>query len=159
MTSNKTKSKDCSQLHFHVSKPWRKWVAMNLRLVSVSTLFSFIIFWNPILASVNGPNNSQASYYIGDVAINCGYHGNSTALDGRHWFGDAGSRSVMSMLQPRGKSTSSTADHRSLTTDPIPYMTARVSASQFYYTFQVNPGQKFIRLHFHPSSYRGFEKS
>ncbi|KAI5648468.1 hypothetical protein M9H77_34473 [Catharanthus roseus] len=39
-------------------------------------------------------------------------------------------------------------------------MTARISASKFYYIFKVNPDQKFIRLHFYPSSsYSGFESS
>ncbi|XP_027155604.1 receptor-like protein kinase FERONIA [Coffea eugenioides] len=66
----------------------------------------------------------------------------------------------MPSLQPRGKSRSSTAlQESSLSVDPVPYTTARISATPFYYTFQVSPGQKFIRLHFYPASYRGFEKS
>ncbi|XP_027102596.1 receptor-like protein kinase FERONIA [Coffea arabica] len=96
---------------------------------------------------------------MGDVAINCGSVGNSAALDGREWIGEASSK-FMPSLQPRGKSRSSTAlQVSSLSVDPVPYTTARISATPFYYTFQVSPGQKFIRLHFYPASYRGFEKS
>ncbi|KAL3523584.1 hypothetical protein ACH5RR_016418 [Cinchona calisaya] len=43
--------------------------------------------------------------------------------------------------------------------DPVPYKTSRISSTEFGYSFQVNPGQKFIRLHFYPASYRGFENS
>ncbi|KAI5648471.1 hypothetical protein M9H77_34476 [Catharanthus roseus] len=131
---------------------------MNICVASITSLFSIIFFWNHFIVFINGFGNPTA-YYIGDVAINCGSHGNSTAVDGRHWFGDTGTRSVISLLQPKGKSASSTADRRRLYVDPIPYMTARISASEFYYTFQVNPGQKFIRLHFYPYFYCGFESS
>ncbi|XP_057491413.1 probable receptor-like protein kinase At5g38990 [Actinidia eriantha] len=41
----------------------------------------------------------------------------------------------------------------------MPYKTARISRSQFTYTFQVSPGIKFIRLHFYPTSCRGFKRS
>ncbi|KAI5648507.1 hypothetical protein M9H77_34512 [Catharanthus roseus] len=139
-------------------KPSRKVREMNIFVVSITSLFYFIFFWNPLFVSINGYENPTACY-IGDVAINCGYYGNSTAVDGRPLFGDTGTRSVISVLQPMGKSTSSTVDRRWLYLDPIPYMTARISASEFYYTFQVNPGPKFIRLHFYPSFYRGFESS
>lgn len=136
--------------------------------VSAATLFSrFFIFLSLFLlpSATDGSNENQVPYYTTtDVAINCGYLGNSTAHDGRQWFGDeagAGARSSFSMLlEPRGgESTSLTADYRYLSVDPIPYLTARVSATEFYYTFRVNPGQKFIRLHFYPSSYGQFEKS
>jgi hypothetical protein len=41
----------------------------------------------------------------------------------------------------------------------VPYYTARVSLSQFTYTFRVNKtGPKFVRLHFNPASYTGFCK-
>ncbi|KAL8041833.1 hypothetical protein ABFX02_09G009500 [Erythranthe guttata] len=42
--------------------------------------------------------------------------------------------------------------------DPVPYKTGRISRSRFSYAFQVNPGQKIIRLHFNPSLYKCFER-
>ena len=38
-------------------------------------------------------------------------------------------------------------------------MTARISYSPFSYAFPVSPGQKFIRLHFYPALYPGFERA
>ncbi|KAL3523598.1 hypothetical protein ACH5RR_016432 [Cinchona calisaya] len=58
-----------------------------------------------------------------------------------------------------GKSTSSAAAEKSFSMDPVPYKTSRISSTGFGYKFEVNPGQKFIRLHFYPASYRGFENS
>lgn len=40
-----------------------------------------------------------------------------------------------------------------------PYSASRISHSQFTYTFNVTPGQKFIRLHFYSTSYSGFNIS
>ncbi|KAL4376198.1 hypothetical protein GQ457_02G005810 [Hibiscus cannabinus] len=41
--------------------------------------------------------------------------------------------------------------------DMVPYSTARLSYSQFTYSIPLVAGQKFIRLHFYPTSYPGFE--
>ncbi|CAI9091264.1 OLC1v1026239C1 [Oldenlandia corymbosa var. corymbosa] len=99
-----------------------------------------------------------ASYFIGNVAINCGSTGKSSAFDGRQWIGDAGS-GLMFSLQPKGKPKASTAVHKSFFADPVPYRTSRISAAPFYYKSQVSPGQKFIRLHFLPVPYHGFRDS
>ncbi|KAL8475865.1 hypothetical protein ACS0TY_028501 [Phlomoides rotata] len=60
-------------------------------------------------------------------------------------------------MELTGSSTTSTASSKPTSADPVPYKTARVSRSHFSYAFQVNPGQKIIRLHFNPSPYRGFK--
>ncbi|KAI7979905.1 Receptor-like protein kinase FERONIA [Camellia lanceoleosa] len=92
---------------------------------------------------------------VDNIAINCGASGKSIAVDGGEWIGDIG----FSNLAPF-KSTSSKSNHRaSDTVSPVPYMTARISSSQFSYTLQLSPGQKFIRLHFYPTSYSGFGRS
>ncbi|XP_047964838.1 receptor-like protein kinase FERONIA [Salvia hispanica] len=41
--------------------------------------------------------------------------------------------------------------------DPVHHGTARLSRSQFSYSFRVSRGQKILRLHFYPASYEGFE--
>ncbi|KAL7141924.1 hypothetical protein ABFS83_08G087600 [Erythranthe nasuta] len=44
-----------------------------------------------------------------------------------------------------------------ISADPVPYKTARISQSQFSYAFQLSPGEKILRFHFNPTSYKGFE--
>ncbi|KAJ0714616.1 putative non-specific serine/threonine protein kinase [Helianthus annuus] len=100
-----------------------------------------------------------APYYpIDDIAVNCGSIGNTSALDGREWTDDVATKFSLSRKQAGG-SISSRAVHTSLSGDPVPYLTARASRSPFYYTFNLHPGPKFIRLHFNPASYIGFETS
>ncbi|GFY86950.1 hercules receptor kinase 2 [Actinidia rufa] len=67
--------------------------------------------------------------------FNCGFSGNSTAADGRQWIGDNGSKYITSHGS-KGKLISSIAIDRLLSPDPVPYKTARISRSQFTYTFQ-----------------------
>ncbi|GFS30500.1 malectin/receptor-like protein kinase family protein [Actinidia rufa] len=102
---------------------------------------------------------SPALYYPPDnIAVNCGSTGNSTASDGRKWIGDINSKYITSHGS-RGKLMSLKAIDQHQSPDQVPYMTARISHSQFRYTFQGTPGQKFIRLHFYPASYRRFKRS
>ncbi|KAK1432933.1 hypothetical protein QVD17_09836 [Tagetes erecta] len=109
------------------------------------------------ILSVKG--DLPAPYYpIDDIAVNCGSIGNTSALDGREWTGDVGTKFSLSRKQAGG-SISSRAVHTSLSGDPVPYLTARASRSPFFYTFKLHPGPKFIRLHFNPASYIGFESS
>ncbi|KAL3520841.1 hypothetical protein ACH5RR_018990 [Cinchona calisaya] len=65
----------------------------------------------------------------------------------------------MSSVQPKGKSRTSNAVDKSFSVDSVPYRNSRISETPFHYTFQVNSGQIFLRLHFYPASYRGFENS
>ncbi|KAG8368009.1 hypothetical protein BUALT_Bualt15G0000700 [Buddleja alternifolia] len=95
-----------------------------------------------------------------EISISCGSTGSSSsaALTGKQWRGDA----YQKFVTLKGSSSSSSSSHNSKiisSLDPsIPYNTARISRSQFSYSFQLNPGQKFIRLHFNPSnSYNGFQ--
>ncbi|KAH6791934.1 hypothetical protein C2S52_002411 [Perilla frutescens var. hirtella] len=100
--------------------------------------------------------SSNPTYITDDVSINCGSTETSAAHSGREWLGDMQPR-LPSLLQLKGLSMTSTVIHNSISADPVPHETARLSRSQFSYMFQVNPGQKIIRLHFNPASYRGFE--
>ena len=97
--------------------------------------------------------------YIADenITINCGFSGNSKAIDEREWIGDIGSK-FAPIEEPNHKSNTSTAEIQG-TSDAIPYMTARLSNWQFTYMFPVTPGPKFVRLYFYSASYSGFERS
>ncbi|XP_059643908.1 receptor-like protein kinase FERONIA [Cornus florida] len=132
-----------------------------MSLYQLKIITTIFIIVHHLLPNING--KLPAQYY--DIAVSCGSYGKSTALDGRQWIGDISSQepkrksTIISRANPYMTShydssvVSFHADH------PIPYMTARSSRSHFTYTFQVNPGQKFIRLHFYPHSYPGFERS
>ncbi|XP_057491479.1 receptor-like protein kinase FERONIA [Actinidia eriantha] len=128
-----------------------------MSLCSLSTMIPLCFILLHLIIPV--ASFSPALYYPPDnIAVNCGSSGNSTAADGRQWIGDISSKYITSHGSG-GKlmSVKAIAQHQS--PDPVPYMTAQISRSQFSYTFQVTPGQKFIRLHFYPTSYRRFERS
>ncbi|XP_073293973.1 putative receptor-like protein kinase At5g39000 isoform X2 [Primulina huaijiensis] len=97
------------------------------------------------------------AYLTGGVSINCGSVGTSAAHIGRQWLGDTDPR-FASSVQIKGKSTISRVARDSVSADPIPYEAARISRSGFAYVFLVSPGEKFIRLHFKPTLYKGFQK-
>ncbi|KAL3523591.1 hypothetical protein ACH5RR_016425 [Cinchona calisaya] len=114
----------------------------------------FVAFADADIIIINTPIGG------GDVAINCGsFSSNSNGLDGREWIGET--KASVLFLSGSSKSRPSTVllAKSFSPADPVPYKTSRISAAPFQYTFQVSPGQKFIRLHFYPASYRGFEKS
>ncbi|KAE8661361.1 putative Malectin/receptor protein kinase family protein [Hibiscus syriacus] len=105
---------------------------------------------------------SSAQIYtpIENIALDCGSStsANYAAPDGRRWTGDkaspfavideSGSKSVSASVR-----TPNSSFHR------VPYMTARISKSEFTYMFPVSAGQKFIRLYFDPARYHGFDTS
>ncbi|KAL0318670.1 UNVERIFIED_CONTAM: Receptor-like protein kinase FERONIA [Sesamum angustifolium] len=113
-------------------------------------LFLFHSHLFSILAYQYSPASS------GEIAVDCGLNGTSATADGREWIGDVPSEFTPSPLL-RGSSISFSAVDMA-DADLVPYRYARISRFQFSYVFQeVSPGQKCIRLHFNPVSYRGFE--
>ncbi|KAJ6371210.1 hypothetical protein OIU77_001670 [Salix suchowensis] len=91
--------------------------------------------------------DSQQPYLpLDNIALDCGSPSPSQSfVHNRNWTADSGS-------------IKSTANQAS--TDPVPYDTARVSRSKFTYSFPVKTaGPKFVRLHFYPASYPGFNRS
>ncbi|KZV46854.1 receptor-like protein kinase FERONIA [Dorcoceras hygrometricum] len=113
----------------------------------------FIIgFFTIITAAIH-----DHEYLKGDVLINCGSTENYAADDGREWIGDRYEKESASVNIKGSSRSSSVASGSILSADQAQYKTARISRSQFSYTFHLSPGPKFIRLHFNPVIYRGFE--
>ncbi|VAH90666.1 unnamed protein product [Triticum turgidum subsp. durum] len=82
-----------------------------------------------------------------DILLDCGATGKGNDTDGRQWDGDAGSK----YAPPNLASASAGAQDPSV--PQVPYLTARVSAAPFTYSFPLGPGRKFLRLHFYPANY------
>ncbi|KAF7143162.1 hypothetical protein RHSIM_Rhsim05G0047400 [Rhododendron simsii] len=129
-----------------------------LLLLSIALPLCFFLHQSTLTPAINSPG--LYSQQLDHVAVNCGSSGNSTAEDTRHWTGDDTANYITSLHGSKNKLILSKATDQPLPYYPIPYMTARLSRWPFAYTFRVTPGQKFIRLHFNPASYRGgFKRS
>ncbi|KAK4401311.1 putative receptor-like protein kinase [Sesamum angolense] len=105
-----------------------------------------------LLILLLAPTPAAAAANQQHISINCGSSSSSTSTStGREWLPDLlfpnsfftihGGSSTLRQWQSQSLSTTHPTDH-------VPYNTARISLSQFSYTFQLNPGQKLIRLHF-----------
>lgn len=82
-----------------------------------------------------------------DILLDCGATGNGNDTDGREWGGDPGSKYAPANLG------SAIAGAQDPSVPQVPYLTARVSAAPFTYSFPLGPGRKFLRLHFYPANY------
>uniref|UniRef100_A0A9I9E122 Protein kinase domain-containing protein n=1 Tax=Cucumis melo TaxID=3656 RepID=A0A9I9E122_CUCME len=125
--------------------------------VSPTTTLLFFLF-----LFLLGVGDSSSFYQpIDNIPLVCGSHGNlsNSYLDGRIWVGDIDSKFFPSDHQQNGASMTSKADAQSTSVTTVPYMTARLSRSQFTYSFPVSPGHKFIRLYFYSANYQQFDRS
>ncbi|XP_034706416.1 receptor-like protein kinase FERONIA [Vitis riparia] len=117
-------------------------------------LYLLILHFFPIPITGDSP----PLYNPTDIyTVDCGASGNLKAWDNRIWIGDTNSR--FSLIEQNKASIISKAAKTSPSVDPVPFATARLSRFQFTYIFPVTTGQKFIRLHFYPSSVAGFDRS
>ncbi|XP_020235755.1 receptor-like protein kinase FERONIA [Cajanus cajan] len=73
----------------------------------------------------------------------------------RTWEGDAGTK----LLSHQDGTVSAKATTQSPSMNQVPFTTARLSRSQFNYSFPVTTGPKFIRLFFYPASYPSFPRT
>ncbi|KAJ6371202.1 hypothetical protein OIU77_001663 [Salix suchowensis] len=111
---------------------------------------TFLFLHLTILVTVD---STQPYLPLDNIALDCGSSSEGFVND-RNWTADISSK--VALLD--SGSIESTANQAS--TEPVPYDTARVSRSEFTYTFPVTtPGPKFVRLHFYPASYPGFNRS
>ncbi|KAK1562350.1 hypothetical protein Q3G72_010543 [Acer saccharum] len=88
------------------------------------------------------------------ILLNCGESSILNDTDTRSWTPDVGSKFLLSTKSSTSKAT---------TQDPlvpkVPYMTARLSQSEFSYRFPVVPGRMLVCLHFYSNSYNGHNAS
>ncbi|TYH63806.1 hypothetical protein ES332_D07G220300v1 [Gossypium tomentosum] len=117
-----------------------------------------VIFLISILQSAIFVASEQPAYVPTDnITLNCGAPTDLLANDGRSWAADKTSN-FGPFESPHNKSQAYEADTQD-GSETVPYMTARVSRSEFKYTFPVTSGQKFVRLYFHPASYEENDRS
>ncbi|KAK9013194.1 hypothetical protein V6N11_041213 [Hibiscus sabdariffa] len=129
---------------------------VNILFHLLPCLFFFIQY---LIVAVTGDVQVTPYDPIENITIDCGSSTNAHSLNLRPWTGDAKGR-FTPVEQRHNKNKSSvieTATQLPPAADMVPYSTARLSCSQFTYSIPLVAGQKFIRLHFYPASYPGFE--
>ncbi|KAH1156362.1 hypothetical protein GLYMA_18G271000v4 [Glycine max] len=87
------------------------------------------------------------------LSINCGSSSNFSTRDGRNWTVD------INFLTVESRINSVAAPALTPTTLMGPYTYARLSHSQFTYSFPVTAGPKFLRLFFYSTSYQNFDRT
>ncbi|PNX80190.1 receptor-like protein kinase FERONIA-like protein, partial [Trifolium pratense] len=105
---------------------------------------------------------ANSNYYNPDynLAISCGSTESTPALDKRIWLGDINSN-LFSIIEPKTTDSSFVAHPNSYANTKFPFTTARISLSNFTYSFSINITNSpvFLRLHFYPTSYQNFQPS
>ncbi|XP_010031920.2 receptor-like protein kinase FERONIA [Eucalyptus grandis] len=122
-------------------------------------LFLFISVLLEVLTVLVTGNNIGVYSPINDIAVNCGSFGNSSMSE-RTWIGDAEDGSNYSPIDESHSSIIARArGSPSSGYNLIIYETARLSPSEFVYTFHLTAGPKFVLLHFFPSDYLNFSRA
>jgi len=117
----------------------------TMAITTFLTLFLLLLNFSTLLQA----------YTLEEVfTINCGTTGNSS--DGqRTWTDDANTK----YLSYQQATVSDQATTWSPSTNQIPFSTARLSRSQFNYSFPISTGTKFLRLFFYPTNYPSFPRT
>lgn len=116
----------------------------NKRNVCLQILFHFFFFffflhkYLPVVA-----------FTALDIALDCASQTNTTTQH-RKWVADNNSTFLLFDRDIPSSTSKSLQQSRS---GSVPYSDARFSTSKFTYVFPLTSGQKFIRLHFYPTSY------
>ncbi|KAK3206084.1 hypothetical protein Dsin_020130 [Dipteronia sinensis] len=94
------------------------------------------------------------------IFLYCGSSDNISSQDGtRTWIGDIKSEHFPLNQSENNASATAVPSQQPSSVEKIPYMKARLSRSQFSYTFNLTPGQKFIRFYFYETSYQNWDRS
>jgi hypothetical protein len=128
--------------------------------LSMLTPIFYVFFSSSLLSHVPAVSTSTPPYVaVDDITLNCGTSSNSTdQFNNRVWIGDIRSK-FTPIEEGDHKSNASTPQLQDSSVNTVPYLTARLSYSQFMYYFHLIPGPKFVRFYFYPVSYSGFEGS
>ncbi|XP_038898266.1 receptor-like protein kinase FERONIA [Benincasa hispida] len=128
--------------------------------VSATTTLLLALFYLQFVFLL-GAGDSLPSYQpIDNIALDCGSNDNSSNYrENSIWVGDIDSKFFLSDPQQTDTSVTLEADMQSTSAPAVPYTTARLSRSQFTYSFPVSPGQKFLRLYFYSAHYQNFNRS
>ncbi|MED6172750.1 hypothetical protein PIB30_052921 [Stylosanthes scabra] len=114
---------------------------------SYTLLYFCFLFLSNLAISI------EAYVPVDSFSINCGSSGNSS--DGeRSWNGDIDSK----LLTLHDTNTVVAQPTTQASPNQVPYTTARLSKTEFSYSFPVTHGRKFVRLFFYPASYPGFDR-
>ncbi|XVF71249.1 hypothetical protein PTKIN_Ptkin12aG0021400 [Pterospermum kingtungense] len=127
----------------------------NLLFLLLPRLFLFTEY---LAVPVTGDSQPTPYKPIENITIGCGSSSDSWSFDQRLWTRDSNEKFTLFNHKNHNNINSSvpqTATEQP--TDKIPYSTARVSYSEFTYSIPLSAGQKFIRLHFYPTSYPLFD--
>ncbi|XWS30900.1 hypothetical protein CRYUN_Cryun23aG0031000 [Craigia yunnanensis] len=128
----------------------------NLLFLLLPCLFLFSEY---LAVPVTGDSQLTPYNPIEKITIDCGTSTDAQSFDSRLWTGD-GNGKFSPLEQNINNNKSSmllTASQQLPSVDKVPYYTARLSYSEFTYSIPLTAGQKFIRLHFYPTSYPGFD--
>ncbi|XP_023872545.1 receptor-like protein kinase FERONIA [Quercus suber] len=127
----------------------------NLSIMLTPTISFFCIFF--LLYHITVDSSTPRYIAADNILVDCGSSGKSTGNDDRDWIGDIGSKFFPSE-EDNLKSNTIQVPKEGVV-NKAPFTTARISYSEFTYVFPVTDGPKFVRLHFHPASYSGFDGS
>ncbi|KAK1578889.1 hypothetical protein Q3G72_033909 [Acer saccharum] len=140
-----------------MDKIHHKYLLPNYIPTILFTSIYIIIFFQHLCVPVAGAS-PHVYTPTETIFLYCGSSGTITSQDGtRTWIGDIKSEYFQS--QNNASTPAKPSKQPSDAGDKTPYMWARLSRSQFSYTFNLTPGQKFIRLYFYDTSYQNLDRS
>ncbi|KAI3889121.1 hypothetical protein MKX03_004284 [Papaver bracteatum] len=123
----------------------------NTSKICILFMFTLCLFFQTYRVSA-----ADSSRYVPleSILLDCGTE--TEPIDDRTWESNFGSKYAASDLST---SQSYEASQRNHSVANIPYMTARIFKSEFTYSFPVNAGWKYVRLHFYSSRYENLSAS
>ncbi|XP_025015196.2 receptor-like protein kinase FERONIA [Ricinus communis] len=124
-------------------------------MIFASIYASFLLCSHHII--LIAANTSPLYIPLDNIALDCGSPSNGPDMNHRNWIADTNFFDLQHNASTPLQANES-ASRKGL--DSVPYATARLSFSQFTYSFPITTaGPKFVRLYFYPASYSDFDMS